>query len=122
MRLFEVNFQGEKNTVICKSQDARTGFKHVAKMYYNGKIYTATRYYYSRTYEYYCFQSVIQDLFENIENEFKEKAVDNWKIQNNRQRISKDKRQEIYKKINALFADSVNSLKKEPNYRYLEEF
>lgn len=122
MRLFEVNFQGVKNTVYCKSESTRHGFKHVARMYYNGNSYTATRHYYNRTWEYYDFQSVMQDLFENIVNEFKEKAVNNWKVENNKQRISKDKRQEIYKKINVLFADSVNSLKREPNYTYVEDF
>ena len=122
MRLFEVDFQGLKNTVYCKSESTRSGFKHVARMYYNGNSYTATRHYYNRTYEYYDFQSVMQELFENIVNEFKEKAVNNWKVENNKQRISKDKRQEIYKKINVLFADSVNSLKKEPKYTYVEDF
>ena len=122
MRLFEVDVQGVKNTVYCKSESTRSGFKHVAKMYYNGNSYTATRHYYNRTWEYYDFQSVMQDLFKNIVNEFKEKAVNNWKVENNKQRISKDKRQEIYKEINNLFSDSINSLKKEPKYTYVEDF
>ena len=28
MRLFEVDFQGLKNTVYCKSESTRSGFKH----------------------------------------------------------------------------------------------
>ena len=122
MKIFNVNFQGEKNSIYCKCENTRNGFKHVATMYYNGNSYTATRYYYNRRWEYYDFQSVMQDLFKNIVNEFKEKAVNNWKVENNKKRISKDKRQEIYKKVNALFADSVNSLKKEPKYTYVEDF
>ena len=122
MRVFEIEILGEKVRVYCDCKNRKDGFKHVARMYYDGNSYTATRHYYNRTYEYYDFQSVMQDLFKNIVNEFKEKAVNNWKVENNKQRISKDKRQEIYKKINVLFADSVNSLEKEPKYTYVEDF
>ena len=91
-------------------------------MNYNGNIYVATSYYINRTWEYFEYQSVIKKLYYIISDEIKEKAVNNWKVENNKQRISKDKRQEIYKKVNALFADSVNSLKKEPKYTYVEDF
>lgn len=118
MRLFEVNFQGLKNTVYCKSESTRSGFKHVARMYYNGNSYTAIRHYYNRTYEYYEFQSVMQDLFENIVNEFKEKAVNNWKVVNGKKRISAVERERIYKDIDALFKNSFMEITEEPPYSY----
>ena len=39
MKIFNVNFQGEKNSIYCKCENTRNGFKHVATMNYNGNIY-----------------------------------------------------------------------------------
>ena len=75
MKIFNVNFQGEKNSIYCKCENTRNGFKHVATMNYNGNTYVATSYYINRTWEYFEYQSVIRKLYYIISDEIKEKAL-----------------------------------------------
>ena len=119
MKIFNVNFQGEKNSIYCKCENTRNGFKHVATMNYNGNTYVATSYYINRTWEYFEYQSVIKKLYYIISDEIKEKAVEEWKTTKGKKRISKAERERIYKDIDTLFKDSFMEITKEPTYRYI---
>ena len=118
MKIFNVNFQGEKNSIYCKCENTRNGFKHVATMNYNGNIYVATSYYINRTWEYFEYQSVIRKLYYIISDEIKEKAVKDWKASKGKKRIPAFERERIYKDIDALFNDSFIEITKEPPYSY----
>lgn len=118
MKVFNVNFQGEKNSIYCKCESTRNGFKHVATMYYNANTYVATSYYINRTWESYIYQSVIRKLFYTISDEMKEQAIDEWKAENNKKRISAVERERIYKDIDNLFENSFIEITKEPPYSY----
>ena len=118
MKIFNVNFQGEKNSIYCKCENTRNGFKHVATMYYNKNTYVAVCYYINRTWEYFEYQSVIRKLYYIISNEFKEKAVNEWKAEKGKKRISAAEREKIYKDIDALFKNSLMEITKEPAYSY----
>ena len=118
MKIFNVNFQGEKNSIYCKCENTRNGFKHVATMYYNGNTYVATSYYLNRTWECFEYQSVIRKLYYIISDEMKEKAIEEWKTENNKKRISAAERERIYKDIDILFEKSFMEIMKEPAYSY----
>ena len=118
MKIFNVNFQGEKNSIYCKCENTRNGFKHVATMYYNGNTYVATSYYLNRTWECFEYQSVIRKLFYTISDEMKEKAVENWKAAKGKKRISTTERERIYKDIDALFKESFKAIVQQPVYSY----
>ena len=119
MKIFNVNFQGEKNSIYCKCENTRNGFKHVATMYYNRNTYVAVCYYLNRTWECFEYQSVIRKLFYTISDEMKEKAVEEWKTAKGRKRISSIERERIYKDVNALFKNSFMEITKEPTYSYV---
>ena len=119
MKIFNVNFQGEKNSIYCKCENTRNGFKHVATMNYNGNTYVATSYYINRTWECFEYQSVIRKLYYIISDEMKEKAVEEWKTTKGKKRISKTERERIYKDIDALFNGSFMEITKEPTYSYV---
>ena len=119
MKVFSVNFQGEKNSIYCKCENTCNGFKHVATMYYNKNTYVAVCYYLNRTYECFEYQSVIRKLFYTISDKMKEKAVENWKASKGKKRISKTERERIYKDIDALFKNSFMEITKEPIYSYV---
>lgn len=118
MKVFSVNFQGEKNSIYCKYENTRNGFKHVATMYYNRNTYVAVCYYLNRTWECFEYQSVIRKLYYIISDEMKEKAVEEWKTSKGKKRISKTERERIYKDIDALFNGSFMEITKEPPYSY----
>ncbi len=118
MKVFSVNFQGEKNSIYCKCENTRNGFKHVATMYYNRNTYVAVCYYLNRTWECFEYQSVIRKLYYIISDEMKEKAVEEWKISKGKKRISAVERERIYKDIDNLFKDSFMEITKEPAYSY----
>ena len=118
MKVFSVNFQGEKNSIYCKYENTRNGFKHVATMYYNRNTYVAVCYYLNRTWECFEYQSVIRKLYCIISDEMKEKAVEEWKTTKGKKRISKTERERIYKDIDALFNGSFMEITKEPPYSY----
>ena len=118
MKVFSVNFQGEKNSIYCKCENTRNGFKHVATMYYNKNTYVAVCYYLNRTWECFEYQSVIRKLYYIISDEMKEKAVEEWKISKGKKRISAVERERIYKDIDTLFKDSFIEITKEPVYSY----
>ena len=118
MKVFSVNFQGEKNSIYCKYENTRNGFKHVATMYYNRNTYVAVCYYLNRTWECFEYQSVIRKLYYIISDEMKEKAVEEWKTTKGKKRISKTERERIYKDVDALFNDSFMEITKEPPYSY----
>ena len=118
MKVFSVNFQGEKNSIYCKCENTRNGFKHVATMYYNKNTYVAVCYYLNRTWECFEYQSVIRKLYYIISDEMKEKAVEEWKTAKGRKRISSIERERIYKDVDALFKDSFMEITKEPTYSY----
>ena len=118
MKAFSGNFQGEKNSIYCKYENTRNGFKHVATMYYNRNTYVAVCYYLNRTWECFEYQSVIRKLYYIISDEMKEKAVDEWKAEKGKKRISAVERERIYKDIDALFKDSFMEITKEPQYSY----
>ena len=118
MKVFNVNFQGEKNSIYCKYENTRNGFKHVATMYYNRNTYVAVCYYLNRTWECFEYQSVIRKLYYIISDEMKEKAVEEWKTAKGRKRISSIERERIYKDVDALFKDSFMEITKEPTYSY----
>ena len=118
MKVFSVNFQGEKNSIYCKCENTRNGFKHVATMYYNRNTYVAVCYYLNRTWECFEYQSVIRKLYYIISDEMKGKAVDEWKAEKGKKRISAVERERIYKDIDALFNDSFMEITKEPAYSY----
>ena len=118
MKIFNVNFQGEKNSIYCKCENTRNGFKHVATMYYNKNTYVAVCYYLNRTWECFEYQSVIRKLFYTISDEMKEKAVEEWKTAKGRKRISSIERERIYKDVDALFKNSFMEITKEPTYSY----
>ena len=118
MKVFSVNFQGEKNSIYCKCENTRNGFKHVATMYYNRNTYVAVCYYLNRTWECFEYQSVIRKLYYIISDEMKEKAVEEWKTTKGKKRISKTERERIYKDIDALFNGSFMEITKEPPYSY----
>lgn len=119
MKVFSVNFQGEKNSIYCKYENTRNGFKHVATMYYNRNTYVAVCYYLNRTWECFEYQSVIRKLYYIISDEMKEKAVEEWKTSKGKKRISKTEREKIYKDIDALFNGSFMEITKEPTYSYV---
>ena len=104
MKVFSVNFQGEKNSIYCKYENTRNGFKHVATMYYNRNTYVAVCYYLNRTWECFEYQSVIRKLY--------------CIISDGKKRISVVERERIYKDIDALFKDSFMEITKEPQYSY----
>ena len=118
MKIFNVNFKDKKNSIYCKCENTRNGFKHVATMYYNRNTYVAVCYYLNRTWECFEYQSVIRKLFYTISDEMKEKAVEEWKTTKGKKRISKTERERIYKGIDALFNDSFTEITKEPPYNY----
>ena len=118
MKVFSVNFQGEKNSIYCKYENTRNGFKHVATMYYNRNTYVAVCYYLNRTWECFEYQSVIRKLYCIISDEMKEKAVEEWKTTKGKKRISAVERERIYKDIDALFKDSFMEITKQPTYSY----
>lgn len=118
MKVFSVNFQGEKNSIYCKYENTRNGFKHVATMYYNRNTYVAVCYYLNRTWECFEYQSVIRKLYYIISDEMKEKAVEEWKTTKGKKRISATERERIYKDIDNLFKDSFMEITKEPAYSY----
>ena len=119
MKVFSVNFQGEKNSIYCKCENTRNGFKHVATMYYNRNTYVAVCYYLNRTWECFEYQSVIRKLYCIISDEMKEKAVEEWKTTKGKKRISKTERERIYKDIDALFKNSFNEIEQQPEYEYV---
>ena len=119
MKVFSVNFQGEKNSIYCKCENTRNRFKHVATMYYNRNTYVAVCYYLNRTWECFEYQSVIRKLYYIISDEMKEKAVEEWKTTKGKKRISKTERERIYKDIDALFNGSFMEITKEPTYSYV---
>ena len=119
MKVFSVNFQGEKNSIYCKYENTRNGFKHVATMYYNRNTYVAVCYYLNRTWDCFEYQSVIRKLYYIISDEMKEKAVEEWKTSKGKKRISKTEREKIYKDIDALFNGSFMEITKEPTYSYV---
>ena len=119
MKVFSVNFQGEKNSIYCKYENTRNGFKHVATMYYNRNTYVAVCYYLNRTWECFEYQSVIRKLYCIISDEMKEKAVEEWKTSKGKKRISKAERERIYKDIDALFKNSFNEIEQQPKYEYV---
>lgn len=119
MKVFSVNFQGEKNSIYCKYENTRNGFKHVATMYYNRNTYVAVCYYLNRTWECFEYQSVIRKLYYIISDEMKEKAVEEWKTSKGKKRISKAERERIYKDIDALFKNSFNEIEQQPKYEYV---
>lgn len=119
MKVFSVNFQGEKNSIYCKCENTRNGFKHVATMYYNRNTYVAVCYYLNRTWECFEYQSVIRKLYYIISDEMKEKAVEEWKTSKGKKRISKTERERIYKDIDALFKNSFNEIEQQPEYEYV---
>ena len=118
MKVFNVNFQGEKNSIYCKCENTRNGFKHIATMYYNKNNYVAVCYYLNRTWECFEYQSVIRKLFYTISDEMKEKAVENWKAAKGKKRISTTERERIYKDIDALFKESFKEIEQQPVYSY----
>ena len=118
MKIFNVNFQGEKNRIYCKCENTRNGFKHIATMYYNKNTYVAVCYYLDRTWECFEYQCVIRKLYYIISDEMKEKAVEEWKTTKGKKRISKTERERIYKDIDALFNESFIEITKEPQYSY----
>ena len=119
MKVFSVNFQGEKNSIYCKCENTRNGFKHIATMYYNKNSYVAVCYYLNRTWECFEYQSVIRKLYYIISDEMKEKAVEEWKTTKGKKRISKTERERIYKDIGALFNNSFNEIEQQPEYEYV---
>lgn len=51
--------------IICESQDTRYGFRHLATLMIKGReAEYAKACYYNRTWEKFCYQSVIQELLE----------------------------------------------------------
>jgi len=71
MRLFKLN---DVYSVVCESQDTRTGFRHVAVLLKNGEEIDRTKCtYQNRTWERFTFQTVLCDLidkhFKDLERE-----------------------------------------------------
>jgi hypothetical protein len=68
MRSFTLN---KTYTVICESEDTRSGFRHVATLLKNGsEKASATKSYLNRTWERFTFESVLLKLVnDNFEGE-----------------------------------------------------
>jgi len=67
MRIFEIN---ENVKIVCESQSTRTGFRHIAVLFINGREVERQKCcYINRTWESYEFESVIKKLsnFEYLE-------------------------------------------------------
>ena len=63
MRVFKIN---NKIEVVCQSESTRYGFRHLATLIYNGyERDTAKACYYNRTWERFCFESVLEKLAGN---------------------------------------------------------
>ena len=118
MKVFNVNFQGEKNSIYCECANTRNGFKHIATMYYNRNTYVAVCYYINRTWETFIYQNVIRKLYCIISDELKVKAVEDWKAAKGKKRISTTERERIYKDIDALFKESFKEIEQQPVYSY----
>lgn len=62
MRLFKLN---DEYTVVCESQNTRTGFRHVAILLRNGDEIDRTKCCYTnRTWERFTFETVLCDLID----------------------------------------------------------
>ena len=68
MRSFTLN---KDYTVICESEDTRSGFRHVATLLYHGnERASATKNYLNRSWERFTFESVLLKLVnDNFEGE-----------------------------------------------------
>ena len=66
MKTFKINKNIE---VVCRSENTRYGFRHLAELQKNGweAIATAKVCYYNRTWERYEYESVLEKLVENCE-------------------------------------------------------
>ena len=87
---------------VCESLPTRSGFKHVATLFENGDIYpteSATCYYYNRTWECWCYQTVCREVVHKIIGFYQARAVERYKEKNNLKRISAEKRKEIENSI-----------------------
>ena len=62
MKLFEVT---DKATIVCRSENTRSGFRHLATLMIDGsEVDSAKCCYQNRTWEAYTFQSVIHSLLD----------------------------------------------------------
>lgn len=115
-----VNFAGEKNYIHCESRNTRHGFKHVAEMFFNKKWYKVTVCYLNRTWEYWRYQSAINSLYCTIRDEYRNKAVEEWKKENNKKRIKKEEREKIYKEVDKTFNKAFEEIKEnnQPEYNF----
>lgn len=99
MKLIKRNIQGCKDfTFVCESLGTRHGFKHVCTLFAMDSQYpeeSATCYYYNRTWESWCYQTVCREVVHKIIERTKKRAVDNYKYLNKLKRISAEKRKEI---------------------------
>jgi hypothetical protein len=78
MKIFNLDTE---YTVVCDTQDTRSGFKHVATLCRNGYEVCKTKIcYYNRTWERFTYESVLQHLitskFTGVEKQYYLNIVD----------------------------------------------
>jgi len=104
----------------CYSADTKHGFKHVCKLYVNPNYqkYTATVYYYNRTWETYRYQTVMQKALKKYIDTLYTELIDNYKNKNDYKKMTKKRYMELrntceYKKLNEMRTELFNELEVE---------
>lgn len=93
-RIIYVN--DNKYEFVCMSEKNYNGFKHIAKLYINGRFITrSNRQYYNRTWEMYNYQSVMIDIIKVMINDVNEIYLDKFKTEKGYKNMTKKRQLEF---------------------------
>lgn len=111
-RIIIVN--GNKYDFECSYTKNYSGFKHISKLYLNGKyIVKAERQYYNRTWEQYEYQSVMKQIIRLMLSDIEQVYIDKFKLEKGYKRMTDKRKVEFnnYIKDNTDYNNQIEELK-----------
>lgn len=94
---------GNKFTFACHSWETSRAWGHEVRLHLNGEEVSKYRIrYYNRTWEAYCYQSCMKCAVDKLIAKEREREVYWWKHKNNKSRITKKQREELFESISFL--------------------
>lgn len=111
-RIIIVN--GNKYDFECSYAKNYSGFKHISKLYLNGKyIVKAERQYYNRTWEQYEYQSVMEQIIRLMLSDVEQVYIDKFKLEKGYKRMTDKRKVEFnnYIKDNTDYNNQIEELK-----------
>lgn len=95
--IHERTINDRKFIFACHSWETSRAWGHEVRLHLNGDEVCKYRIrYYNRTWESYCYQSCMKCAVDKLIAKEREKAVYWWKYKNNKQRITKKQKEELF--------------------------